>query len=116
MRVLVAGATGVIGRQLVPLLAAVGHEVICLSRAPGTAVPGATRTVVADALDRDATVRAVRQAAPDAVVHLLTAIPKAIDPKRIDRQFALTNRLRTEGTRTLLEAAPGARFVAQGLA
>ncbi|MFG3442369.1 NAD-dependent epimerase/dehydratase family protein [Nonomuraea sp. NPDC047897] len=116
MRVLVAGATGVIGRQLVPLLAAVGHEVVALSRTPGAVVPGAALTVIADALDRDATVRAVRQAGPDAVVHLLTAIPKVIDPRRVDRQFALTNRLRTEGTRNLVEAAPGARFIAQGLA
>ncbi|GAA3603533.1 NAD(P)-dependent oxidoreductase [Nonomuraea rosea] len=109
MRVLVAGASGVIGRQLVPLLRAVGHEAIGLSRSPGAEVR-------VDALDRAATLRAVRQVAPDAVVHLLTAIPQAIDPRRIDRQFALTNRLRTEATANLIEAAPDARFIAQGLA
>ncbi|TYB61428.1 NAD(P)-dependent oxidoreductase [Nonomuraea sp. PA05] len=108
MRVLVAGATGVIGRRLVPLLRAVGHEVVTLSRSDAG--------LRVDALDREATVRAVRKAAPDAVVHLLTAIPPAIDPRRIGRQFALTNRLRTEGTRNLIEAAPGARIVAQGVA
>ncbi|QYC39551.1 dTDP-4-oxo-6-deoxy-D-allose reductase [Nonomuraea coxensis DSM 45129] len=107
MKVLVAGATGVIGRQLVPLLKAVGHEVVTLSRRGDLAV---------DALDREATVRAVRRVRPDAVVHLLTAIPPVIDPRRIGRQFALTNRLRDEGTRTLVEAAPGARIIAQGLA
>ncbi|SDL87013.1 NAD-dependent epimerase/dehydratase family protein [Nonomuraea jiangxiensis] len=109
MRVLVAGATGVVGRQLVPLLRAVGHEVVGLSRSPGA-------DVTVDALDRDATVRAVRRVGPDAVVHLLTAIPRAIDPRRIDRQFALTNRLRVEATAHLIEAAPNARFIAQGLA
>ncbi|MER6944680.1 NAD(P)-dependent oxidoreductase [Nonomuraea sp. NPDC000554] len=112
MRVLVAGATGVIGRRLVPLLTAVGHEVVGLSRTPDPRVPG----VVADALDRDATIRAVCEVAPDAVVHLLTAIPKTINPRKLSSDFALTNRLRTEGTRNLIDAAPGARFIAQGLA
>ncbi|NUR83658.1 MAG: NAD(P)-dependent oxidoreductase [Nonomuraea sp.] len=104
MRVLVAGATGVIGRQLLPLLEAVGHEVIPFSRA------------MADALDHDATVKAVRHAAPDAVVHLLTAIPAKVDPKRFAEQFAMTNRLRTEATRNLIDGAPDARFLVQGLA
>ncbi|MEV1170420.1 NAD(P)-dependent oxidoreductase [Nonomuraea sp. NPDC049784] len=109
MKVLVAGATGVIGRQLVPLLKAVGHEVVTLSRSPGA-------DVAVDALDRDATVKAVRRVAPDAMVHLLTAIPQAINPRKIDQEFSVTNRLRTEGTRNLIEAAPDARFIAQGLA
>ncbi|NUR89400.1 MAG: NAD-dependent epimerase/dehydratase family protein, partial [Nonomuraea sp.] len=109
MRVLVAGATGVIGRRLVPLLRAVGHDVVRLSRSPGT-------EITADALDRESTVRAVRRAAPDAVIHLLTAIPKVIDPRRVGRQFELTNRLRAEGTANLIAAAPRARLIAQGLA
>lgn len=122
MRVLVAGATGVLGRRLVPLLAAVGHEVIGLSRsarrAEAPAVEG-VRLVVADALDRTALTRAVREAAPDAVVDLLTAIPAEVDPRRLARDFALTNRLRTEGTRNLIDAAAEAgagRFIAEGLA
>ncbi|GGN48201.1 dTDP-glucose 4,6-dehydratase [Streptomyces albiflavescens] len=113
MRVLVAGATGVIGRALVPLLTSVGHDVVALSRTPGDG------TVAADALDRSALHRAVREAAPDAVVNMLTAIPAAIDPRHLARDFALTNRLRTEGTRNLYEAAHDAgveKFVAQGLA
>ncbi|MFI6389365.1 NAD-dependent epimerase/dehydratase family protein [Nonomuraea sp. NPDC050547] len=105
MRVLVAGATGVIGRRLVPLLDAVGHEVIAGSRSTGF-----------DALDHDAAVRYVRAAAPDVIVNLLTAIPHAIDPLTFARDMEQTNRLRAEGTRTLVEAAPGARIISQGLA
>ncbi|GAA0584584.1 NAD(P)-dependent oxidoreductase [Streptomyces crystallinus] len=116
MRVLVAGATGVIGRALVPLLTSVGHEVTGLSRSTGRSafLAGAgARTVVADALDAAALDRAVREAAPDAVVHLLTAIPSRLNPRGMPKQFALTDRLRTEGTRNLIEAAhrAGARRV-----
>jgi nucleoside-diphosphate-sugar epimerase len=113
MRVLVAGATGVIGRRLVPLLTAIGHDVTALARSPGTGV------VAADALDRAALDRAVRATAPDAVVNLLTAIPRDPNPRRLARDFALTNRLRTEGTRNLLDAAAAAgarRVVCAGLA
>lgn len=108
MRVLVAGATGVVGRALVPLLEATGHEAVGLSREEGT-----------DLLDAAAVRTAVRRAAPDAVVHMATAIPARVDPRRLAKQFALTNRLRTEGTRNLVEAAREAgvgRFIAQGLA
>jgi len=124
MRVLVAGATGVVGRQLVPLLTATGHEVIALSRggrrqnADIEAAAG-VETVTADALDRAALEAAVRQARPDAVVHLLTAIPAELDPRKMEQQFALTNRLRTEGTRNLIAAARAAgasRIITQGLA
>ncbi|MFK8909505.1 NAD-dependent epimerase/dehydratase family protein [Streptomyces sp. YS-3] len=122
MRVLVAGATGVIGRALVPLLASVGHDVVALSRSAGrTAVLEGTgaRIVTADALDAGALDRAVREAAPDAVVHLLTAIPPRLDPRTMPRQFALTDRLRTEGTRNLIEAARHAgahRIITQSVA
>ncbi|GLY73877.1 NAD-dependent epimerase/dehydratase family protein [Actinoallomurus iriomotensis] len=119
MRVLLAGATGVIGNRMVPLLTAVGHEVLGLAR-PGsdtTALQAAgARTVVADALDRDGLRRAVRQAAPDVVVNMLTAIPAEISPKHLARDFATTNRLRTESTRNLIDAASGARIISQGLA
>jgi nucleoside-diphosphate-sugar epimerase len=111
MRVLVAGATGVIGQSLVPLLTAVGHEVVALARKE---VPG-TRTVVADALDPDAVHRAVHVAAPDVVVNMLTAIPAAINPRTMTKDMAVTNRLRVEGTRNLLAAAPGARHIAQSI-
>lgn len=120
MRVLVAGATGVIGRQLVPLLAATGYEAIALSRTGRlpAELPG-VRAVAADALDRAALTAAVRAARPDAVVHLLTAIPAEINPRRMARDMALTGRLRDEGTRNLLDAAREAgatRVITQGVA
>jgi nucleoside-diphosphate-sugar epimerase len=108
MRVLVAGATGVIGLRLVPLLTAAGHAVTSMSRAQGT-----------DLLDREAVRRAVGVTEPEAIVHMATAIPAQINPKTMARDFELTNRLRTEGTRNLLDAAQetGAkRVIAQGLA
>ena len=118
MRVVVAGATGVLGRQAVPLLTAAGHEVVALSRKPGPAAEG-VRPVAVDALDRDALAKAVKDAKPDAVVHLLTSIPAEVNPRKLESVFALTNRLRTEAVRTLIEAAHDAgasRFIAQGLA
>jgi nucleoside-diphosphate-sugar epimerase len=113
MRILPAGVTGVIGRQAVPVLAAAGHQVIGLARTPAR-LPDA-EVVVADALDAAAVADAVRSAAPDAIVHMLTAIPDPIDPKHLARDMALTNRLRTEGTANLLAAADGARAIGQGL-
>jgi uncharacterized protein YbjT (DUF2867 family) len=73
MRILLAGATGVIGRQAVPVLAAGGHQVTGPARTP-TRLPDA-EVVAADALDPAAVQRAVRAADPDVIVHMLTAIP-----------------------------------------
>jgi len=114
MRILLAGATGVIGRQTVPVLAAAGHRVIGLARSPGRLHDG--EVVAADALDRTAVARAVRSAAPDVIVHMLTAIPDPVDPRHLARDMAQTNRLRTQGTANLLAAAGGARVIAQGVA
>ncbi len=119
MRVLVAGATGAIGRQLVPRLVAAGHEVHGMTRSESKqtmlyelgAVPA-----VADALDPDQVAEAVARARPDVIVHQLTAIPVSLDLRHFDRDFALTNRLRTEGTDYLLSAGQAVgvrRFVAQ---
>jgi nucleoside-diphosphate-sugar epimerase len=116
MRVLVAGGTGVVGRQLIPLLAANGHNVTILARST-RGVPNRDAVVItADALERGAVSEVVRHAAPDAVVNLLTAIPRVVDPRHLDSQMALTNRLRTEGTANLLAAAKRTRFVSTGLA
>jgi nucleoside-diphosphate-sugar epimerase len=118
MRVFVAGATGAIGRELVPRLAWLGHEVHGMTRSELKrdlledlgAVPH-----VADALDPDAVAAAVARAQPDVIVHELTAIGE-IDTRHIERDFAQTNRLRTEGTDHLLSAGRAVgvqRFVAQ---
>ena len=122
MKVFVAGAGGAIGRHLVPQLVADGHDVVGMIRSPSkqdlVRELGA-QPVVADALDPEAVIRAVSDAKPEAIVHQLTSIPGAIDARRIDRDFALTNRLRTEGTDNLLAAARevGARrFVIQSFA
>jgi nucleoside-diphosphate-sugar epimerase len=122
MRVFVAGATGVIGRQLTPLLAAVGHEVFALTRSPAqvSAVQAlGARAVIGDLLDRDSVARAMQTVRPTAVVHMATAIPRAVDPRHLAADFTTTNRLRTEGTRHLVAAGADLgvrRFVAQGLA
>jgi nucleoside-diphosphate-sugar epimerase len=120
MRVFVAGATGAIGKQLVPRLAAAGHEVHGLTRHESKqsmvfdlgAVP-----VVADALDPDQIAEAVGRVKPDVIVHQLTAIGP-LDLRHFDRDFAMTNRLRTEGTDYLLSAGQAVgvrRFVAQSV-
>jgi nucleoside-diphosphate-sugar epimerase len=119
MRVFVAGATGAIGTQLVPMLVANGHDVVGMTRTEAKRDRlrslGA-EPVVADALDADAVGRAVGEAEPDVIVHQLTAIPPAVNMRRFDRDFALTNRLRVEGTDHLLSAGQALgvkRFVAQ---
>lgn len=122
MRVFLAGATGAIGKRLVPLLVASGHSVAATTRraerAPGLRAMGA-EPVVVDALDRDAIHAAVMTARPDVIVHQLTAIPERFNFLRFDRAFTATNRLRTEGTNHLLAAAQMAgtrRIVAQSFA
>jgi nucleoside-diphosphate-sugar epimerase len=127
MKVFVAGATGALGRQLVPQLVARGHEVVGMTRTASkqdlVRSLGA-RPVVADALDPDAVAQAVASAEPEVIVHQLTALSGKVsmrDARRPDRSLALTmtNRLRTEATDHLLAAgrAVGARrFVAQSIA
>jgi nucleoside-diphosphate-sugar epimerase len=118
MRVFVAGATGAIGKQLVPRLVAAGHEVHGMTRSESKqamlkelgAVP-----VVADALDPDQVAEAVGRAKPEVIVHQLTALAE-VDFRHFERDFAPTNRLRTEGTDYLLSAGQAVgvrRFVAE---
>jgi nucleoside-diphosphate-sugar epimerase len=121
MKVFVAGATGAIGRTLVPKLVAGGHEVVGVTRTPAkqdlVRSLGA-RPALADALDPDAVARAVAEAEPEVIVHQLTALA-SIDLRHIERDFAETNRLRTEGTDHLLAAGRAVgvrRFVAQSYA
>ncbi|MGH8720571.1 MAG: NAD-dependent epimerase/dehydratase family protein [Burkholderiales bacterium] len=122
MRVFVVGASGAIGTRLVPLLIDRGHGVIGTCRSPDSAerlrVLGA-EPVLLDALDARAAREAVVTVAPDAIVHQATALADVRFSKHLDRSFAQTNRLRTEGTDSLLAAAREAgvsRFVAQSFA
>ena len=118
MRVLVAGATGVVGRPLVGALRARGHRVSALVREESLArAPEADAVVVADALGREALLSAVAAASPEVVVHQMSAL--RLLPDDPAGAFALTARLRTEGTAHLVEAAHTAgarRLVAQSIA
>jgi 2-alkyl-3-oxoalkanoate reductase len=121
MRVFVAGASGAIGRPLVPQLVAAGHEVTGATRSEERAEAiraAGARALVCDALDVEALRAAVTEATPEVVVHQLTALPHRFDPR--DKEiYAATNRLRGEGTRNLIEAARGAgarRLVCQSIA
>jgi len=119
MHVFVAGATGVIGKRLIPQLIAAGHEVTATTRSSDKADALralGTRPVVVDGLDKAGLTKAVVDAAPDAIVHQLTALAGKPDLRRFDRWFAQTNELRVKGTDILLAAAREAgvrRFVAQ---
>jgi nucleoside-diphosphate-sugar epimerase len=119
MKILVAGASGAIGSQLVPQLVARGHEVVGTTRS--AAKTGALRAlgaepVVVDALDPDSVADVVAKAEPEVMVHQLTALNGPMKMRNVKRMAAATNRLRTEGTDHLLAAgrAVGIRkFVAQ---
>lgn len=122
MKILVAGATGVLGRVLVPKLVERGHEVAGMTRseAKRDLVRGlGAQPVVADALDPRAVAQAVAEAEPEVIVHQLTALAGGIDMRKIEKTFELTNRLRTDGTDHLLAAGRAIgtrRFVAQSFA
>ena len=122
MKVFVAGATGALGRQLLPGLVADGHEVVGMTRSTekrDLIRQLGARPVVADALDPEAVAQAVANTEPEAVIHQLTAIDAGSFSRSLDRSFAQTNRLRTEGTDHLLAAARAVgakRFIAQSFA
>lgn len=120
MRVFLAGASGVIGVRVVPLLVEAGHEVAGMTRSPEKAPTlrslGA-EPVVCDVYDLDALSRAVVSFAPHLVLHQLTDLPD--DLAEVGRFAAANARIRREGTRNLLTAARAAgasRFVAQSVA
>jgi len=111
MKVLVAGASGAVGRPLVRRLEQSGHEVIAASRSSASAPM--------DALDAGSVDEAVGAARPEVIVNQLTAIPDPIDPRRMEKQFEPTNRLRREGTANLIAAAKAhgvRRMVSQSIA
>src|SRR3954468_16240967 len=122
-RILIAGATGAIGRLLTPALVARGDEVYGLARsyASETLVRAmGAHAVLGDALDRSAVLAAVASAQPDVIVHQLTAIPREVpNPRKFTAMFGPTNRLRREATRHLVDAAAEGgvgRVVAQSIA
>ena len=119
MKVFVAGGSGAMGRRLVPQLLAADHQVVAMTRSERTAdwlrALGAEATL-ADALDKRSVIEAITRAEPDAIIHQLTGLAGAKSFKKFDKEFALTNRLRTDGTDYLIEGATAAgvgRFVAQ---
>jgi nucleoside-diphosphate-sugar epimerase len=119
MKVLIAGGSGAIGRRLIPDLIAQGHDVTALTRSErgkaGLEELGA-RALIADALDDPAVMSAVTRAEPEVVISQLTALTGVKSVRRFDKVFALTNRLRIEGTDHLLAAAKAAgarRFIVQ---
>ena len=122
MRVFLAGASGVIGRRLTPLLVRAGHTVVGTTRSAEKA--GLLRSlgaepVVADVFDAAALARAVAEAKPDAVIHQLTDLPFAPGTPRYEEGLERNARLRIEGTRNLVDAARAAgvqRFIAQSIA
>jgi nucleoside-diphosphate-sugar epimerase len=122
VKVFLAGASGAVGRQLVPMLAQAGHEVTGTTRSPERAkaiAAAGAKAAVLDALDERAVRAAVLASEPEVVIHQLTALPQRIDPRKVKRDFVLNDRLRGEGTRILVAAAreAGARkVVAQSIA
>jgi nucleoside-diphosphate-sugar epimerase len=120
MNVFVAGASGAIGRRLLPKLVATGHQVTGMTRtaekAEAIRVAGA-KAVVCDAFDAPAVAAAVAQASPEAVIAQLTVLPEEYDPRTID--YGPTNRVRVEGGRNLIAAAQAAgarRYITQSIA
>jgi 2-alkyl-3-oxoalkanoate reductase len=107
MKVLVVGATGVVGRQLVPQLLEAGHSVVATSRS-GQAlqtVEGQVEYRRLDLLDSAAVRTLVQQVAPEAIVHMATALSRlGNNLRRFDQMFAVTNQLRTSGTANLIDA------------
>ena len=122
MRVFVTGATGALGRHLVPGLVAAGHEVTATTRTPSKVAQlreAGAEPVVVDGLDRQAVIAAVRAAAPEVIVHEMTALAGLRSFRNPDKLFATTNELRTRGTDNLLAAAAEAatrRVIAQSYA
>jgi nucleoside-diphosphate-sugar epimerase len=122
MRVVLAGGTGVIGRALVPQLREAGHDVTAMTRYESRAEKlrdQGVEPVVCDAFDTDGVARAVAAARANVVVNQLTDIPDAINPRKMAEQFETNDRLRTEGTRNLMQAAEAVgarRVVSQSIA
>ena len=122
MIVFVAGASGVVGQRLLPLLRQDGHEIVASTRSPAKAdslrALGAVPVVV-DVFDKAGLAQAVRAAKPDVIIHQLTDLPEVLDPAKMDAVLESNARLRRDGTRNLMDAARAAsvkRVIAQSIA
>jgi 2-alkyl-3-oxoalkanoate reductase len=122
MRVFLAGATGAVGKRLVPQLVEAGHEVTAITRSEeklGELDHLGTEPVLCDVFDAGRLGSVVARAKPDAMINELTDLPQSLNPRRLEKYYAANNRVRREGTRNLLSAARGAgvrRFLVQGAA
>ena len=122
LKIFLAGAAGVIGRRLLPLLTAQGYEVHGTTRSSARATDlerWGARPIVLDAFDRRAVFAAVAAVRPDVVVHQLTDLSHGFEPEKLAETLARNSRLRTEGTQNLVEAARAAgvrRLIAQSIA
>ena len=122
MKVFVAGATGAIGRPLVPQLIEAGHQVTAITRSKeklGELYELGAEPIVCDVFDAGRLGSVVARAEPDAVINQLTDLPQSLNPRKLGEYYAANNRVRREGTMNLLDAASGAgvrRFLVQGAA
>lgn len=122
MKIFLAGATGAIGKRLLPQLVAAGHTVTGTTRTPDKADSirkAGAKSEIVNALDKNEVLEAVQRTEPEVIIHELTGVPSRFNLRRFDEAFALTNRLRTEGTDYLLAAARTVgcrRFIAQSYA
>ncbi len=122
MRIFVAGATGAIGKRLVPQLVEAGHQVTAITRSKerlGMLYELGAETLLCDVFDAGRLGSVVAQAEPDAVINELTDLPQSLNPRKLKEYYAANNRVRREGTANLLSAARGAgvrRFLVQGAA
>ena len=122
MKVFLAGASGAIGRRLVPQLIEAGHQVTAITRSKeklSELYDLGAEPVLCDVFDAGRLGSVVAQAEPDAVINQLTDLPQSLNPRKLGEYYAANNRVRREGTRNLLDAARGAgvrRFLVQGAA
>ena len=122
MKVFLAGATGAIGKQLVPQLVEAGHQVTAMTRSKeklGMLNELGAEAIVCDVFDAGRLGSVMARAEPDAVINQLTDLPQSLNPRKLKEYYAANNRVRREGTANLLDAARGAgvrRFLVQGAA
>ena len=122
MKVFLAGATGAIGKQLVPQLVEAGHQVTAMTRSKeklGMLNELGAEAIVCDVFDAGRLGSVMARAEPDAVINQLTDLPQSLNPRKLKEYYAANNRVRREGTANLLDAVRGAgvrRFLVQGAA